>query len=96
MKITKNKRSLRRILRLLDATVILHNVLMAFKENMDVRDWIDKDKDDVSDCAAEGREEEMGKLTKSIPEWMPNGAQRSQLLNHFQDFVWHTQINLRS
>jgi len=90
MKITKNKRSLRRILRLLDDTIILHNMLLTFKENMDVRDWIDKEKDDISDCDAEGREEEMGKLTKSIPEWMPNGARRSQLLNYFQDFVWHT------
>jgi len=74
MKITKNKRSLRRILRLLDATIILHNMLLMFKENMDVRDWIDKDKDDISDCDAEGREEEMGELTKSIPEWMLNDA----------------------
>ena len=90
MKITKNKRSLRRILRLLDATIILHNMLLTFKEEMDVRDWIDKDKDDISDCDAEGREEEMGELTKSIPEWMPNDARRSQLLNYFQDFVWHT------
>jgi len=90
MKITKNKRSLCRILQLLDATIILHNMLLTFKEEMDVRDWIDKDKDDISDCDAEGREEEMGELTKSIPEWMPNDARRSQLLNYFQDFVWHT------
>jgi len=86
MKITKKKRSLRRILRLLNATIILHNMLLTFKENMDVRDWIDKDKDDISDCDAEGREEEMGELTKSIPAWMPNDARRSQLLNYFQQF----------
>jgi len=90
MKITNKKRSLRRILRLLDATIILHNMLLTFKENMDVRDWIDKDKDDISDCDAEGREEEISELAKSIPDWMPNDARRSQLLNHFQDFVWHT------
>jgi len=53
MKITKNKRSLRRILRLLDATVILHNMLLTFKENMEITDWIDEDKDDVLDCDAE-------------------------------------------
>jgi len=65
-------------------------MLLTFKENMDVTDWIDKDKDDVLDCDAEGRDEDMSELTKSIPEWMPNDAQRSQLLNYFQDFVWHT------
>jgi len=90
MKITKKKRSLRRILQLLDATIILHNMLLTFKENMDIKDWIDKDKVDVSDCDAEDREEDMSELTKSIPEWMPNDARRSQLLQCFQDFVWHT------
>ena len=90
MKITTKKRSLRRILRLLDATIILHNMLLTFKENMDVTDWIDKDKDDISDYDAEGREEDMSELTKSIPEWMPNDARRSQLLYYFQNFVWHT------
>jgi len=90
MKITTKKRSLRRILRLLDATIILQNMLLTFKENMDATDWIDKDKDDISDCDAEGREEDMSELAKSIPELMPNDARRCQLLHHFQDFVWHT------
>jgi len=91
MKITKNKRLLRHVLRLLDATTILHNMLLTFKANMEITDWIDEDKkDDVSDCDAEGREEDMSELTKSIQEWMPNDARRSQLLNYFQDFVWHT------
>ena len=90
MKITKKKRSLRRILRLLDATIILHNMLLTFKENMDVTVWIDEEKDDISLCDAEGREEDMSELTKAIPEWMPNDARRSQLLSYFKDFVWHS------
>ena len=60
------------------------------QRELDVTDWIDKDKNDVSDCDAEGREEDMSELTKSIPEWMPNDARRSQLLHYFQDFVRHT------
>jgi len=74
MKITKKKRSLRCILRLLDATIILHNMMLTFKENMDVTDWIDKDKDDVLDCDEEGQEEDMSELAKAVPEWMPNDA----------------------
>jgi len=58
----------------LDATIILHNMLLTFKENIEITDWIDKDKDDVSDCDAEGRDEDMGELTKAIPEWMSNNA----------------------
>ena len=93
MKIRKNKRSIRRILRLLDATIILHNMLLTFKENMEITDWIDEEKDDISAHDAEGREEDQSELTKAVSEWMPNDAQRSQLLQCFQDFVWHTQID---
>jgi len=49
-------------------------MLLTFKENIEITDWIDKDKDDVSDCDAEGRDEDMGELTKAIPEWMSNNA----------------------
>ena len=90
MKVMKKKRSLHCILQSLDATIILHNMLLTFKENMDITDWIDKDRDNISDCDAEGRDEDMSELTKAIPEWMPNDAWRSQLLQHFQDFVWHS------
>jgi len=38
MKITKNKRLLRGILQMLDATIILHNMLLTFKENMEITD----------------------------------------------------------
>jgi len=60
--------------------IILHKILLMFKENMEIADWIDKDRDDISDCNAEGRDEDTSELTKAIPEWMPNDAQRSQLL----------------
>ena len=65
-------------------------MLLTFKENFEITDWIDKDKDAVSDCDASDREEDMSELTQSIPEWMPNDARRSQLLHYFQDFVWHS------
>jgi len=53
MKITKDKKSLRRIWRLVEATIILHNMLLTCNENMEMKAWIDED--DISACDAEGR-----------------------------------------
>ena len=61
---------------------------------MEIKDWIDQD--DISAHNADGGEEDQSKLTKVIPEWMPNGAQRSQLLQHFQDCLWHFKVILPS
>jgi len=97
MKITKKKRSLCRILQLLDATIILHNMLLTFKENMDVTDWIDGWCFGLR-CGRKRREEDMSELTKSIPKWIMDAKRcwRSQLLQCFQDFVWHTWIVLNT
>ena len=88
MKITNKKKSLRRILRLVEATIILHNMLLTCNENMKMNEWIDDD--DISAYDAEGREEDQTELMKAVPEWMPNDARRSQLLQHFHDYVWHS------
>ena len=88
MKITKDKKSLRRILRLLEATIILHNMLLTCNENMEMKAWIDDD--DISAYDAEGREEDQTDLMKAAPEWMPNDTRRNQLLQHFHDCVWHS------
>ena len=85
MKITNKKKSLRRILRLVEATIILHNMLLTCNENMKMSEWIDDD--DISAYDAEGREEDQTELMKAVPEWMPNDARRSQLLQHFHDYV---------
>ena len=88
MKITTKKKSLRKILRLLDATIVLHNMLIAFGENMTVEAWIHED-DRASDIDAEDRAEDQSELMKAVPEWMPSDARRSQLLRHFHDYLWH-------
>jgi len=88
MKVTEKKSSLRRILRLVEATIILHNMLLTCNENMEVKAWIDED--DISDCNAEGQEEDQTELMKAVPEWMPNDTRRNQLLQHFHDYVWHS------
>ena len=88
MKITKKKKSLRKILRLIDATIILHNMLITFGENMMVQGWIDED-DQALDIDDEGRAEDQSELMKAAPEWMPSDTRRSQLLRHFHDYLWH-------
>jgi len=60
MKITEEKSLLRRILRLVEATIILHNMLLTCNENMEIKAWIDED--NISDCDAKGREEDQTEL----------------------------------
>jgi len=88
MKITTEKKSLHCILRLVEATIILHNMLLTCNENMEMKAWIDED--DISAYDAEGQEEDQTELMKAVPEWMPNDTRRNQLLQHFHDYVWHS------
>ena len=89
MKITEKKRSLRKILRLVDATVILHNMLIHYGEEMEVSQFMHED-DNASDIDDGARAENQEELMKAVPEWMPNDTRRNQLLRFFQDNIWHT------
>ena len=89
MKITKKKRSLRKILRLVDATIILHNMLIHYGEEMKVSQFMHEE-DNASDIDDGARAENQEELMKAVPEWMPNDTRRNQLLRFFQDNIWHT------
>ena len=67
LKITEDKKSLKRILALLEATVILHNMLIDIKER-EKQEWIDRD--DFSDFDDEDRApvlEENRVLVRVVP-----------------------------
>jgi DDE superfamily endonuclease len=82
-KITKDKNSIRRILQLIDATVILHNMLIEFGED-EKEDWIDFD--DFSEIAMQSPYEENDELNHAIPLWAPKDTRRSQILAYFKEF----------
>ena len=63
-------------------------MLITFGENMTVEAWIHED-DRALDIDAEGRAEDQSELMRAVPEWMPSDTRRSQLLQHFHDYLWH-------
>ena len=66
MNITKDKHSIRRILQLIDATIILHNMLIEFGEE-DNDKWIDFD--DFSDVAMQTPYVDGDELNIAVPLW---------------------------
>jgi DDE superfamily endonuclease len=91
--ITDDKRSLKNILRLLDASVILHNMLIAFGEE-DKDDWIDLDDFSDMDDAARAPYEDDDELNVAIPAGAPKDAKRSRLLNYFKEFFFPVYLIL--
>ena len=81
--ITKEKSSLRHILKLIDASVILHNMLISFGEDEN-EEWIDYD--DFSDIAMQAPYNEMDELNIAVPSWAPKDTRRKQLLAYLKEF----------
>lgn len=77
--ITDDTSSLRQILQLIDATVILHNMLIAFGEE-DFKDWIDWD--DFSDAAMRSPNP---LHNETVPDCAPKDHQRKQLLQYLKE-----------
>jgi DDE superfamily endonuclease len=85
--ITEDKRSLVRILQLIDATIILHNMLIDFGEE-DVEAWIDYDDFSDLDDAQRAPYEDGDELNTEIPNWMPKDTRRTRLLHYFKEFFF--------
>ena len=85
--ITEDKHSLRKILQLIDATVILHNMLIEFGEE-DHEEWIDFDDFSDMDEAARAPYEEDDELNNAIPDWAPKNTRRRQLLQYFKEYYF--------
>jgi DDE superfamily endonuclease len=85
--LTEDVESLRSILQLIDASVILHNMLIAYGEE-DRDDWIDLDDFSDMDDAERAPYEEDDELNKAIPANAPKDAKRTRLLNYFKEFFF--------
>ena len=85
MKVTDDPKSMRRILRLIDATVILHNMLIEFRE-ADRKEWIDTD-----DCSIhfDLLREPTDELNMAIHPSAEKDRRRTQLLMYFKEKFFH-------
>ena len=85
--ITDDKKSIRRILELIDVTIILHNMLIHFGED-DKDDWIDRD--DFSDLDDAERAPHMpgDALYEAIPLGAPKDECRTRLMYYFQEHFY--------
>jgi hypothetical protein len=77
--ITEDVKSLKRILQVIDATIILHNILVEFGEE-EQEDWIDFDDFSDMDEAERAPCNEDDELNEAVPEWAPKDTRRNQIL----------------
>jgi DDE superfamily endonuclease len=87
LQVTNDVRSLRTILQFLDASVILHNMLISFGEE-EQDDWIDLADFSDMDDAERAPYEEDDELNAAIPAGSAKDAKRSRLLNYFREFFF--------
>jgi hypothetical protein len=96
MKITNDPRSLKKILEMIDATVVLHNILMRNNDPVNIKRWMDELEDDefsAMDDPTRAPEEEV--LHMSIPRGAPEGTRREQLKVFFRE-TWVQTCNYMS
>jgi hypothetical protein len=80
LKITDDESSIRKILQLIDATMILHNMLIEFGDK-EVEGWID-----FSDIAMRCPYEPGDRLNMACPEWAPKDHRQSLLLQYLKEY----------
>jgi hypothetical protein len=88
LKITDDKKSLKRILELFDATVIVHNILIEIGEK-EREEWIDRD--DFSDVDDEDRAPTMSPadvLNQGIAAGAPKDERRTRLMYYFEEHFY--------
>jgi hypothetical protein len=85
--ITEDIKSLKRILHVIDATIILHNMLVHFGEE-EPDDWIDFDDFSDMDEAACAPYDEADELNEAVPEWGSKCTRRNQNLQYFNEFFF--------
>ena len=85
--ITEDVKSLKRILQVIDATIILHNMLVEFGEE-EQEDWIDFDDFSDMDEAERAPYNEDDELNEAIPEWAPKDTRRKQILQYFKEYFF--------
>ena len=88
LKITKDEISVKAILKLLEATVILHNMLIEIKEQ-EKAEWIDHE--DFSDVDDEDRAPPLAAtdvINLSIPAGAPKDERRQRPMHYFEEHIY--------
>ena len=84
IKITEDKKTICEILETLEATVIVHNMLIEFGEE-EREDWIDLDDFSDIDDAERAPYEEGDALNSGIPFGSPKDLRRTRLMHYFEE-----------
>jgi DDE superfamily endonuclease len=84
MKIKENKKSLRKILQLLEATIVVHNILIEIGEE-EKAEWIDYDEFSDLDDAERAPYQEGDALNQAIPNQAPKDERRTRLMYYFEE-----------
>jgi hypothetical protein len=89
IKVTDNVKSLKTILCVIEATIILHNMLIEFDEE-DRKEWLDEDSDETSQMDDWKRVpyEEDDVLNLGIPQWATKHERRNRLLDYLKEYVF--------
>ena len=88
LQLTEEKRSIKNILKLVDATVILHNLLIEIREE-ERKDWIDED--DFSDVDDADRAPDLDGddiLNQGIPAGADKAERRTRLQHYFEEHYY--------
>jgi hypothetical protein len=70
---------------MIDATIILHNMLIDFREE-EREDMMHRDDISEIDDAMRAPYEEDDVLNRGVPSWAPKDRRRQQLLNYLKEF----------
>lgn len=93
LKITEDDESLKRIMQLIEATVILHNMLIEFREE-EVKEWIDySDFSDLDDHTRAVYEEQNHELSRGLSAAAPKDERRRRLMRFFMENLWDAPRN---
>jgi hypothetical protein len=84
----QGKKSLKKILHLFQATVVVHNILIELGEE-EKAEWIDYDDFSDLDDAERAPYAEGDALNEAIPMAAPKDERRTRLMHYFEEHYYH-------
>ena len=93
MRITPDDKSLKKILRLIKATIVLHNILIHFGDDNIDEEWIDYDDFSDLDDWERAPYEQGDVLNAPIPSYGRKDERHQQLLRYFEEHCWLRRRN---
>jgi hypothetical protein len=85
--ITEDKKTLRNILELIDATIVLHNILIDIGEE-EREDWIDDDASAIDDPERIPQLAPTDVLNQAIAAGQPKDERRKRLMYYFEEHFY--------